>query len=254
MFQFLTRLKDSKWFEFGSISVILLAAIIYGLDTFALSSNLANTLYLLDYSISIIFLIEILIRLLAEKNLRDFFRDPWNTFDFIIVSISLIPIELLANVLIARIIRVFRILRLLTHVKKFKTLINAFFKSLPRVFYVMGLMFVFFYIFAILGTNFFGELDPQRWGNLFLSLWTLFQIATFENWPDIMQVQFSVNGYSWIFFFSFIIIIAFILMNMIVGIIVDTISEENKEETQMEEEILKKLNQLEDKITKLNRN
>ena len=115
-------------------------------------------------------------------------------------------------------------------------------------------MFVFFYIFAILGTNFFGELDPQRWGNLFLSLWTLFQIATFENWPDIMQVQFSVNGYSWIFFFSFIIIIAFILMNMIVGIIVDTISEENKEETQMEEEILKKLNQLEDKITKLNRN
>ena len=145
-------------------------------------------------------------------------------------------------------------MRLITHVGKFKALINAFFKSLPRVFYVMALMFVFFYIYAILGTTFFGELDPDRWGNLFLSLWTLFQIATFENWPDIMQVQFSVNANSWIFFFTFIIVIAFILMNMIVGIIVDTISEESEEETRLEKEILKKLNQLEDKITKLNRN
>ena len=141
-------------------------------------------------------------------------------------------------------------MRLITHVGKFKALINAFFKSLPRVFYVMALMFVFFYIYAILGTTFFGELDPDRWGNLFLSLWTLFQIATFENWPDIMQVQFSVNANSWIFFFTFIIVIAFILMNMIVGIIVDTISEENEEETRLEKEILKKLTQIENRLNK----
>ena len=226
-------------------------SIIYGLDTFSFSENISNILTVLDYSISIIFVIEILVRMLAERKLADFFRDPWNTFDFIIVGISLIPIEALANILVARIVRVFRILRLITHVKKFKALINAFFKSVPRVFYVMALMFVFFYIYAILGTTFFGDIDPQRWGNLFLSLWTLFQIATFENWPDIMQVQFAINQNSWIFFFTFIIVIAFILMNMIVGIIVDTISDENKEETKMEVEILKKLEEIEKKINKI---
>ena len=248
MFSFLKKIKDSIYFEFGSIIIILLAAIIYGLDTFPFPENFKSILAVLDYSVTVIFVSEVLIRIFAEKNLRDFFKDPWNAFDFIIVSISLIPVEFLANVLVARIVRVFRIMRLITHVGKFKALINAFFKSLPRVFYVMALMFVFFYIYAILGTTFFGELDPDRWGNLFLSLWTLFQIATFENWPDIMQVQFSVNANSWIFFFTFIIVIAFILMNMIVGIIVDTISEENEEETRMEKEILLKLKEIEKKL------
>jgi len=250
MISFLKNIKDSKYFEFGSITIIFLAAIIYGLDTFSFPENFKRILAFLDYSITLIFVTEILIRILAEKNLREFFKDPWNTFDFIIVSVSLIPVEFLANVLVARIVRVFRIMRLITHVGKFKALINAFFKSLPRVFYVMALMFVFFYIYAILGTTFFGDLDPDRWGNLFLSLWTLFQIATFENWPDIMQVQFAVNTNSWLFFFTFIVVIAFILMNMIVGIIVDTISEENEEETRMEKEILKKLTQIENRLNK----
>jgi len=81
-------------------------------------------------------------------------------------------------------------------------------------------------------------------------LWTLFQIATFENWPDIMRVQFVANPFSWVFFFTFIVIIGFVLMNMIVGIIVDTISEENAEETRLEKEILLKLDQIEKKIEK----
>tara|TARA_Y100001958_G_C21226217_1_gene551635 strand:+ start:153 stop:908 length:756 start_codon:yes stop_codon:yes gene_type:complete len=251
MLGLLRNIKDSFYFELGSVIIILLAAIIYGVDTFSLSDSISETIAILDYTISIIFITEIFIRMVAERKLLNFFKDPWNSFDFIIVSVSLIPVDAFANILVARIIRVFRILRLITHVQKFKALINAFFNSLPRVFYVMALMFVFFYIYAILGTTFFGDIDPERWGNLFLSLWTLFQIATFENWPDIMQVQFAINQNSWLFFFTFIIVIAFILMNMIVGIIVDTISQENEEETRMEEEILAKLAEIENKINKL---
>lgn len=251
MLGLLRNIKDSFYFELGSVIIILLAAIIYGVDTFSLSDSISETIAILDYTISIIFITEIFIRMVAERKLLNFFKDPWNSFDFIIVSVSLIPVAAFANILVARIIRVFRILRLITHVQKFKALINAFFNSLPRVFYVMALMFVFFYIYAILGTTFFGDIDPERWGNLFLSLWTLFQIATFENWPDIMQVQFAINQNSWLFFFTFIIVIAFILMNMIVGIIVDTISQENEEETRMEEEILAKLAEIENKINKL---
>ena len=125
MFRILKNIKDSIYFEFGSITIILLAAIIYGLDTFPFPENFKSILAVLDYSVTVIFVSEILIRILAEKNLREFFKDPWNTFDFIIVSVSLIPVEFLANVLVARIVRVFRIMRLITHVGKFKALINT---------------------------------------------------------------------------------------------------------------------------------
>ena len=247
---FIRNIKDSKYFEFFSILIILSAATIYGIETFQISSSLKNTIYLIDYSITVIFIIEIFIRMFGEKKAIDFFKDPWNVFDFAIVSISLIPVEFLSNILIARVVRVFRVMRLITHVPKFKSIINAFFKSVPRVAYVMALMFVIFYIYAILGSTFFESVDPARWENVFISLWTLFQIATFENWPDIMQAQYDANPNSWLFFFTFIIIIAFVLMNMIVGIIVDTISEENAEETRMEIEILEKLKEIENKLDK----
>ena len=179
MLGLLRNIKDSFYFELGSVIIILLAAIIYGVDTFSLSDSISETIAILDYTISIIFITEIFIRMVAERKLLNFFKDPWNSFDFIIVSVSLIPVDAFANILVARIIRVFRILRLITHVQKFKALINAFFNSLPRVFYVMALMFVFFYIYAILGTTFFGDIDPERWGNLFLSLCKIIMFLSF---------------------------------------------------------------------------
>lgn len=250
MIKIFKRIKNSKFFEIFSISIILIAATIYGVETFKISELARDIIFTIDYLITVIFIIEIFIRMFGEHKIKDFFKDPWNVFDFTIVTISLIPIELLANILIARVVRVFRVMRLITHVPKFKSIISAFFKSLPRVAYVMALMFVIFYIYAILGATFFGDVDPQRWENIFISLWTLFQIATFENWPDIMRVQFVANPFSWVFFFTFIVIIGFVLMNMIVGIIVDTISEENAEETRLEKEILLKLDQIEKKIEK----
>ena len=248
---FIRNIKNSKYFEFFSIAIILSAAIIYGAETFQISDALRNSILFIDYLITIIFSLEIAIRLFGEKRTADFFKDPWNVFDFTIVSISLIPVEVLSNILIARVVRVFRVMRLITHVPKFKSIISAFFKSVPRVSYVMALMFVIFYVYAILGSAFFEAADPNRWSNVLISLWTLFQVATFENWPDIMQAQFDANPNSWLFFFTFIIIIAFVLMNMIVGIIVDTISEENAEETRMEIEILNKLEIIQQDIENL---
>ena len=250
MLAFFKKIKESVYFESFSIVFIILAAVIYGVETFSIPSSIKDLIFSIDYIITIIFISEIMIRMLGEKRVKDFFKDPWNVFDFAIVSVSLIPIEFLSNILIARVVRVFRVMRLITHVPKFKSIINAFFKSVPRVAYVMALMFVIFYIYAILGSTFFESTDPARWENVFISLWTLFQIATFENWPDIMQAQFDANPNSWLFFFTFIIIIAFVLMNMIVGIIVDTISEENAEETRMEIEILEKLKEIEKKLDK----
>ena len=151
---FFRNIKNSKYFEFFSIGIILSAAIIYGVETFQISDALRNSIFLIDYLITIIFSFEIGIRMFGEKRIADFFKDPWNVFDFTIVSISLVPAEMLSNILIVRVVRVFRVMRLITHVPKFKSIISAFFKSVPRVSYVMALMFVIFYVYAILGSAF----------------------------------------------------------------------------------------------------
>ena len=97
-------------------------------------------------------------------------------------------------------------------------MIEALIKSIPRVGYVLLLMFVVFYIYAAIGSLVFSEIDPLHWGNIALAMLTLFQTATLEGWPDLLYDAFEVYPWSWLFFVSFIIINSFIFMNMILEI------------------------------------
>ena len=90
-------------------------------------------------------------------------------------------------------------------------------------------MLINFYIFAVAGVTFFSDLDYKSWGNIGLAMLTLFQVATLEGWPDLLSNAMDYNGYSWIFFVSFIIINALIFMNMIIGVIIDVVVRENDE-------------------------
>ena len=248
---FFKGVKDNGLFNAIVFVVIFLTAVFAGIETFNIDPQIKNILSRGDYFISVFFITEIAVRIFGEKRKIDFFKEPWNLFDFIIVAVSLVPIDGSSNLIVVRVIRVFRVLRLVTHVPQFKILINALLISIPRVFYVLGLMAIIFYIYAVIGSLSFGEIDPARWDNLCISLWTLFQISTLEGWPDIMLVQFNENPVSWIYFFSFIILIAMILMNMIVGVIIDVIVQENKAEVQAEKEILEKLGKIEKRLDKL---
>ena len=248
MQSFFSKVRSSNFFNILVFAVIFAAAGLAGLETFKIDDSLKTVIFQLDYYISIFFISEIVVRIAGESKKIDFFKDPWNAFDFIIVSVSLIPLEGVNNIIIARLLRVFRVLRLVTHVPQFKIIINAFLISIPRVLYVIGLMFIIFYIYAVIGSHNFKDVDPSRWGNLFLSLWTLFQVATLEGWPDIMMVQFLDNSWNWIYFFTFILIIALILMNMIVGVIIDVIVQENETEVQAEKKILQKLERIEKQL------
>ena len=92
MIKLFKKLKDSKSFEIFSISIILIAATIYGVETFKISELTRDIIFTIDYLITVIFIIEIFIRMFGENKIKDFFKDPWNVFDFTIVTISLIPI------------------------------------------------------------------------------------------------------------------------------------------------------------------
>ncbi len=253
MIDLFIKIRNNNLFEAFVVLVILVSAVSIGFRTFDEEMQV-YLVYLnyLDYFITLFFLVEILIRIIAERNILKFFKQGWNVFDFSVVVISLIPIENSETVLLARLIRIFRLMRLISFIPQFRILIEALIQSIPRVGYVLLLMFVVFYIYAAIGSLLFSEIDPLRWGNIALAMLTLFQTATLEGWPDLLYAAFEVYPWSWLYFVSFIIIVSLIFMNMIIGVIIDVISRRNDDEApeniKLLEEINSKLDQLNNKL------
>ncbi len=228
MTDILFKLNSSRIFQFSVIFIIILNAITLGVSTYELSPFVKNTIQILDYAITIFFVIEIAIRFIGEPKKFNFFKSGWNIFDTIIVLISLIPIPNNSSFLLLRLLRVFRVLRLISVIPELKKIIEALINSIKRVFYVSLLLFIILYIYATMGSILFGNDDPQRWTDLGISLITLFQVLTLSSWENVMLPLQSIYWWAWIYFFSFIIICAITMMNLLIAVIVDVILSQKK--------------------------
>ena len=114
-------------------------------------------------------------------------------------------------------------------VPAFRHIIEALIKTVPRVGFIALLMFIFIYIWGAIGTLIFGELEPDRWGNIGVAMLTLMQVATYDDWGAIMGDVIGTYPLAWIYFVSFIIINAVVLLNMVIGVIVDVMTIEAKD-------------------------
>ena len=130
--------------------------------------------------------------------------------------------------LLGRLIRVFRVLRLVSLIPELRVLISAFLLALPRMGYVSLLMFIIFYIYAAAGSFFFETINPELWSNISISMLTLFRVATFEDWTDVMYETMEVYPLSWIYYITFIFIVAFVFLNMMIGIVLETLQREHE--------------------------
>lgn len=222
------KIRDNKAFEFFVIAVIILSSLMIGVQTYELHSIFESSLVVLNYGVTLFFLLEILIRMAAEDRLRDFFKKGWNVFDFIIVVISLIPLDDSQYALIARMLRLFRVMRLISFIPELRVLVTALITALPRMGYVALLMFIIFYLYAVIGNLLFAHINPVLWGDLGISLLTLFRVATFEDWTDVMYETMAVYSLSWMYYLTFIFFSAFVFLNMMIGIVVDVLAEEHK--------------------------
>jgi len=230
----LNILSQNSIFQKIVISVIILSAFAIGLKSHNVDPLIINSLEYLDYFVTIFFVIEISIRMLSYDKVKDFFKDGWNVFDFIIVSGSLIPFEDNEAVVIGRLLRIFRILRLVSYIPELKRLTETLLISIPKMGYVCLMMFIIFYIYAAFGNIFFASINPDLWGNISSSLLTLFRIATFEDWTDVMYETQKIYFLSWVYYISFIFFGSFIFLNMMVGIIIDSFSETSQDHDQAE--------------------
>lgn len=223
------RLRANKVFETLVIAIIIVSALLIGAKTYEQSSHIQQWLLALDTAVTVFFLVEILIRMGAERRLRDFFRKGWNVFDFLIVTASLIPLDESEMVLLARLLRIFRVLRLVSMIPELRVLLAALVKSIPRMGYVALLMFIIFYIYAAIGSFLFAEVDDFLWGNIATAMLTLFRIATFEDWTDVMYATQELHAWSWLYYLTFIFLTAFIFLNMMIGIVLDVMQKESAE-------------------------
>jgi voltage-gated sodium channel len=220
------------------ISVIILSSLLIGVRTYNLPETAITFLWVMDYGVTVFFLIEILIRMAAEDRLKDFFKKGWNIFDFTIVVVSLIPLDDSEYALIARMLRLFRVMRLISFIPELRVLVSALITALPRMGYVALLMFIIFYLYAVIGNLMFASINPNLWGDLGISLLTLFRVATFEDWTDVMYETMAVYSLSWIYYLTFIFFSAFVFLNMMIGIVVEVLDEEHKKMLAEEEEVV----------------
>lgn len=222
---FTQRLHANRLFEWVTSAVIILSSLTIGMKSYPLSPWTNQALSILDSAITLYFLIEIVLRMVASHSLRKFFSSGWNVFDFFIVSVSLIPVDESEYALLARMLRLFRVMRLIIILPQLRVLVVALLRAIPRVSYVALMMFIIFYIYASIGNLIFKDINPQLWGNIGRALLTLFRVSTFEDWTDVMYETMEVHPFSWIYYLTFIFLSVYVFLNMMIGVIIESFNE-----------------------------
>jgi voltage-gated sodium channel len=223
----LNTLNNNKIFQLFIVAVIVISALMIGVKTYDVDPVYLRAVEYIDTAITYLFLFEIIVRFIAEGHGLSFFKKGWNIFDTMIVAVSLIPIDDSEMVLLARLVRIFRVLRLISIIPELRILISALLKALPPMGYVLLLMFIIFYIYAATGSLLFDDINPVLWGDIAVAMLTLFRIVTFEDWTDVMYETMEVYPMSWIFYLSFIFLNAFVFLNMMIGIVIERMQAEH---------------------------
>ncbi|WP_373069510.1 ion transporter [Sulfurimonas sp.] len=230
MYEKIRTLVESSKFQNFIIALIVINGITMGLETSkSIVDSFGTLLHTFDILVISIFTVEIILRIYVHR--VSFFKDPWSIFDFIIVAISLVPAN--AGFEIFRILRVLRLFRLITVVPQMRKIVSALISVIPGMISIAALMSLFFYIFAIMSTQLYGEKFPEWFGTLGASFYTLFQIMTLESWSmGIVRPVMEVYPQAWVFFVPFIFLVTFVMINLIVAIVVDAMAELNKGESE----------------------
>ena len=240
---------DSDKVQNFIIFLIMLNALFMGLETFSWWTNaLGQLVQIIDVCFITVFLVEILLRLYAHGLV--FFKSGWNIFDFVIVAFSLIPGNgVFSCFRVMRALRIFRTARLFARIGNLRIIVTAMLKALPNLVWLLVLLFIFFYIFAVLTTTLFGKMAPEKFGDIFVSFYSLFSLMTMEGWQDIVETVKS--PYSKVVFIPFMLISSYIFLNLVVGIIVAAMEDIVKKEKEKEEPNLKDLAEKMDRICEL---
>lgn len=248
------RFVASSFFQNGILLLILLAAALVGIETYpAMEEKYGTILHLLDKIVLWLFVLEAALKMAQHgKEWHRYFRDPWNIFDFTIVVVCFLPVNA-QYAAVLRLARILRALRLVSVVPQLQLIVGSLIKSLPSMFYVSILLMLMFYVYAVMGVFLWSANDPVHFRDLQTSMLSLFRVVTLEDWTDIMYIQmwgsdrypfssgdrFAYEGQfnsqaspiiGAIYFVSFVLMGTMIMLNLFIGVIIQSMEEAQDEQ------------------------
>ena len=233
------------------LGVILFNAALMGLETSdAVMAQAGGLIHFLDKACLAIFIVELGLKLFAYAG--RFFASGWNVFDLAVVGIALTPASDGLSVL--RALRVLRVLRVISISPPLRRVVEGFVRSLPGMASVFLLMGIIFYIASVMATQLYGDTVPERFGTLAASALTLFQVMTLEGWADaVVRPVMELHPLAWAFFIPFILVTTFAIVNLLVGLVVNSMQEAGEDERKaelegFENEVLRRLTAIETRL------
>ena len=218
------RLVAAPIFNGLIIAMILITALGLGLESSqAFHVRFGGAIQWAYHVALAVFVFEAAVKLTAvSPRFERYFRDGWNLFDFVILVLALLP-EAGEFALIARLARLLRVLRVATVVPQLRVIVSTLIRSLPGLGHVMLLLSAVFYVYAIAGVHLFRDHDPTHWRSLGIALLTLFRVMTLEDWTDVMYVAMELQPMAWLFFVSFVMLAAVIMINLVIAVVINNL-------------------------------
>lgn len=248
----LAVIVEGERFRNSIMALIIFNAIALGLESSrSIMQEWGDALHMVDRVVLWIFTIELALRIAAHG--PRFFRDGWNLFDFFIVLIAYAPATESMSVL--RAMRVLRVFRLVSAIPSMRIVVEALLRSLPGLGAIFALLLLIFYVFAVMATKLFGETNVEKFGTLGTSLYTLFQLMTLDGWVgEIVNPVLEHHPNAMMFFLPFIVLSTFVVLNLFIALIVDSMQRMAKADDEDEtSQIIRKVDALTKEVQDLRR-
>lgn len=197
---------------------------------------------------SVCFTMELFIRAVVGK--KRFFADAWNVADVLLVAAFVLDTFVLVPAGIGgqvrfftvfralRMVQIVRLIRMYPSFRELWLLVGGLSNSIKALGWSAMVIVLLLYVCAIVvtaqighnqdlygsGPSYNGEVWPYEsyFGTVPLSMFTLFQVLTLDGWcDDVVRHVIYREPLMGVFFVAFVLITAFGVMNVVVGIIVE---------------------------------
>ena len=222
----LARMVDSPFFTTLVLAVIVANAVVLGLQTYDdLERRYGDLLDALNDVFLGFFVVELTLRIAAYgRHPLRFFSSRWNVFDFVIIAVAFVP-GLRENSTLLRLARLLRVVRVVRLLPDLRILLTAVVRSLPPLGSMAILTTLILFVYGMVGWSLFGDEAPEQWGDIGSAMLTLFVLLTLENFPVYLDQGMAIHPWSWGYFVSFALVAAFIVLNILIGVVLNSMEE-----------------------------
>jgi voltage-gated sodium channel len=106
-----------------------------------------------------------------------------------------------------------------------RVLVAGMARALPPIGSMAVLALLLIFVYGMIGWELFGDEIPERWGNIGEAMLTLFTVLTLEGWNETLDEAREVHADSWVFFVSYVLLASFLLINILIAIIINSVEE-----------------------------